>query len=486
MSTKNYIGYGDYYSLSTTIAANTSYNLYAKMYENTQIVTINDNTVYNGTISGEINTGYNMTLFAANWEGTVKYFANTKIRSCKILENGTLVRDYVPCTNSSGTVGLYDLVNSEFYTNAGTGTFTAGSTVLSVARRIKKAYIGIGGIARPWFTGGELAYYGKATNLSAARYWFDATTVGDYALFGGGSTGSDSAVVDAYTKSLTRSTPTVLSLARYGLTAVTVGDYGLFCGGIYSGTSGTSVTGTVDAYDKSLTRSSPTWIGFTSYELTSVAIGEYAIIAGGSNFTKSLSAVTAYDKSLTRLTSVTHLSYITQNFAAVKVGGYALFAGGYYEDGSGNYGYRNIVTVYNESLTKSSASNLSVSRCNLAGAVIGRYAIFAGGDSASYTYASNVDTYDISLTHTTLDDLPLGRRYLGAATLGDYAIFGPGQGYTDGDVDIYDGSLVRTSGTNFSANNYKYSTTVVGDYALFGGGYVNGGRAAIVEVYTIK
>ena len=51
-----------------------------------------------------------------------------KIYSCQIYGNGTLVRDFVPCINASGEVGLYDLVTQAFYGNDGTGTFT-GSEV---------------------------------------------------------------------------------------------------------------------------------------------------------------------------------------------------------------------------------------------------------------------------------------------------------------------------------------------------------------------
>ena len=54
------------------------------------------------------------------------------------------------------------------------------------ARKIKKGYIGIGGVARPFWTGGELAYYGTITALSKARCDLAATSVGNYALFGGG------------------------------------------------------------------------------------------------------------------------------------------------------------------------------------------------------------------------------------------------------------------------------------------------------------
>lgn len=47
---------------------------------------------------------------------------------CKIYDNGTLIRDFIPCADNNGTVGLYDLVNKQFYGNAGSGTFT-GSEV---------------------------------------------------------------------------------------------------------------------------------------------------------------------------------------------------------------------------------------------------------------------------------------------------------------------------------------------------------------------
>lgn len=61
----------------------------------------------------------NITLSNSNW-------AYYKVFSCKIYNNGTLTRNFLPAKNSSGTLGLYDTINSKFYTNAGTGTFTAG------------------------------------------------------------------------------------------------------------------------------------------------------------------------------------------------------------------------------------------------------------------------------------------------------------------------------------------------------------------------
>lgn len=50
-----------------------------------------------------------------------------KVYGCKIYKSGTLVRDFISCTNPSGVAGLYDLVGGAFYGNAGTGTFGAGA-----------------------------------------------------------------------------------------------------------------------------------------------------------------------------------------------------------------------------------------------------------------------------------------------------------------------------------------------------------------------
>ena len=90
------------------------------------------------------------------------------------------------------------------------------------------------------------------TSLSRAMSTFAATAVGNYALFGGGSVLDSSyntvcfATVDAYSGALVRSTPTSLSQARSNLAATTVGDYALFGGGEGAGSN---YSATVDAYN---------------------------------------------------------------------------------------------------------------------------------------------------------------------------------------------------------------------------------------------
>ena len=64
---------------------------------------------------------YDSNINVVNCHGETLY-------GCKIYDNDALVRDFVPCINPSGAVGLYDIVGKQFYGNAGTGVFT-GSEV---------------------------------------------------------------------------------------------------------------------------------------------------------------------------------------------------------------------------------------------------------------------------------------------------------------------------------------------------------------------
>ena len=69
--------------------------------------------------------------------------------------------------------------------------------------------------------------------LSVGRYDLAATTVGNYALFGGGyESGSRySPTMDVYDSFLTKTIADDLSVARGYLAATTVGCYALFGGG---------------------------------------------------------------------------------------------------------------------------------------------------------------------------------------------------------------------------------------------------------------
>lgn len=75
---------------------------------------------YNGA-SGSLATqtfssSYPIYLFAINDAGRVssgKFYG--KFYSCKIYDNGTLIRNFIPAMNASGEAGLYDLTNDVWY-----------------------------------------------------------------------------------------------------------------------------------------------------------------------------------------------------------------------------------------------------------------------------------------------------------------------------------------------------------------------------------
>lgn len=92
---------------------------------NKNVVTVNGVSITHTATTFSVD--YNMFLLAVNTAGAASNYAKVKLYSCKIYDNGTLVRDFVPCKNTTGALGLWDNVKSKFYANAGTGTLSTGS-----------------------------------------------------------------------------------------------------------------------------------------------------------------------------------------------------------------------------------------------------------------------------------------------------------------------------------------------------------------------
>ena len=63
------------------------------------------------------------------YSSSASEYAKGKLYSAKIYDGNTLVRNFIPCKNPDGVIGMWDDVNSVFYGNAGTGNFTAGAEV---------------------------------------------------------------------------------------------------------------------------------------------------------------------------------------------------------------------------------------------------------------------------------------------------------------------------------------------------------------------
>ena len=88
---------------------------------------------YDGSDLGEAGvysglTDITVALCRSNYRGGL--YASMKIYASKIKKDSSLVRDFIPCKRTSdNAVGLYDLVTSTFFGNAGTGTFAAGAEI---------------------------------------------------------------------------------------------------------------------------------------------------------------------------------------------------------------------------------------------------------------------------------------------------------------------------------------------------------------------
>lgn len=92
------------------------------------VLTIDDNVIASSTSTAFDSTAVSIILFAckSGSDDSITRLANkVKIYFCKIYDEGTLIRDFVPCISPENEVGLYDLVEDKFYKSNGTGEFSA-------------------------------------------------------------------------------------------------------------------------------------------------------------------------------------------------------------------------------------------------------------------------------------------------------------------------------------------------------------------------
>lgn len=133
---------------------------------NKRYAVVLDNGVFteNGTqvftASGSVSTSIPLTIFAVNRGDSQNEFAKARLYSAKITTNGNTVREFVPCINSSGEVGLYDAVSGSFFGNSGTGTLLSGEVITTAIpgitcvvgnthHQISCGYVNISGVWKP-------------------------------------------------------------------------------------------------------------------------------------------------------------------------------------------------------------------------------------------------------------------------------------------------------------------------------------------------
>lgn len=85
-----------------------------------------DNVLFDsGSYSGTIVANGNLKIFQ---DGSNANFTRYKLYEFVMWDNGTLVRDFIPCIrHKDGAIGLLDLCELKFYGNSGSGSFIGGN-----------------------------------------------------------------------------------------------------------------------------------------------------------------------------------------------------------------------------------------------------------------------------------------------------------------------------------------------------------------------
>lgn len=452
----------------------------------------NSRTINGATTSGTNSNhsyGGNLYLFAVADTVTnpvPSCFCYMKMYEAKVFVNDEMVREYVPCV-CGDVVGLYDLVGDVFYENDGGGVFAAGSVmetggdqpeyvarlwknifveVDNVARRGRKGWVGVNGVARPFMGDYELAYYGSVEPISVAKGWVGSASFGGLALcFGGQDVNfQKNTKIEGYDETLTRkvvgdltyatAAPTgsvlddTIQIKTKGVyveayteefTKVGTGDAGLdsvLQGGsvgdyvVYPGfeTSNGSYIYTTNALTKDLIRKAaanrPTTGGGSAVAETE----NHAIWVVGGNTSVSLGRAFAYDGDLVATDLEADVIGKGEDRCGCSMDGFALFAGGYGKQGTGgtNDPRAEIKTVFgwDDDLVRAVAEDLLRANSNMSSAYSKGYAVFSGG-GYNMPYYDKAEVYDGDLTNCGAIGLAESRRLHGSAAVGNYIlIFG--------------------------------------------------------------
>ena len=91
---------------------------------------VDDKLINTHTYTSNWQSNLKLIVFACNTNGAIGLWAIARIFYLQIFDGDNLAIDLVPCyRKSDGEIGMYDLVNSVFYTNDGKGTFLKGNNV---------------------------------------------------------------------------------------------------------------------------------------------------------------------------------------------------------------------------------------------------------------------------------------------------------------------------------------------------------------------
>ena len=140
-ATKWDVGYADVYRL---YYGATNHAQVAFSAESQKVTLIDDaagdrNVISQRTLSGNVDTGKNLYVFARNNNGTPDSFAKSRLYWLKLKQNGANVRFFQPVRLKNGLVGLCDLIDENekvYLPKTSAGAFTSFSAVGAETEKI--------------------------------------------------------------------------------------------------------------------------------------------------------------------------------------------------------------------------------------------------------------------------------------------------------------------------------------------------------------
>lgn len=343
----------------------------------------------------------------------------------------------------------------------------------NITRFVEKGYVGIGGVARVFWSVEGFEYYGAITPLDVGRYYMASGSLKDYAVFvGGGYSDGEKEVQyyggEAYTAALTKVSTPVLEGGINKGGVVGTGDYLIFPGS-YNGNA--QVKSGFIALDNGLTSFVPKAFLLPYIYPVGASVGEFGLLMAyypdSSNplgIVFSISSDLTYNYFQSAVVDYVRMGASTKN--------HALFAGGYMGTTT--------MEAYDADLVCINAPEIGAARLMGTGGSISGCAVFAGGFS-TLGFETMVEVYDENLTKFRIDDISAETHEMLSASTENHLVFCAGgnvnmdYGYLETGskmVYVYDKELTKCDDMTTGFERFYPSCASVGNYILIGGGGV--------------
>lgn len=266
------------------------------------------------------------------------------------------------------------------------------------------------------------------------------------------------------------------SVSRVELAGASAANNAVFAGGRTESLSDAVLLSTAESYDVSLTRTIASGLSVGRYFLSGISTGNYALMAGGQTSMpletaiETSAVVDVYNERLTR-SSATAMSQARMRPMVAALGNYVVIAGGMGDSPNGSNKASNAIDAYDSAITKVSMAPLALHRGHGVGASVGNYILLAGGLVTDGSATDTVDVYDESLTRIQIANLGLARYDVAGASNGTHTLFAGGAEAGLRFVEAFDSALTRTELTSFlTCGGGGVNGVGLKSYAVFSGG----------------